>query len=131
MSVGHIWDKPIPGATHRLNLRRAAIARTARRPASSRIGETYGRLTVLEIAQPTEDGRTRLRCACACGGEVLVVCSAIVTGNTTSCGCVRSETSARLGAETAEKQRGRRRSRAAVQASVSGRAAARARRSEP
>lgn len=53
-----------------------------------RTGQIFGKLTVLE-----EAGRDRLkkvmwRCKCECGKETIVVSGSLVTGNTTSCGCV-------------------------------------------
>jgi hypothetical protein len=53
-----------------------------------RTGQLFGKLTVVEQA-----GRDRLkkvlwRCRCECGAETVVVSGSLVTGNTTSCGCV-------------------------------------------
>ena len=53
-----------------------------------RTGQLFGKLTVIEQA-----GRDRLkkvlwRCKCDCGNEAVVVSGSLVTGNTTSCGCV-------------------------------------------
>lgn len=53
-----------------------------------RTGQIFGKLTVFEQA-----GRDRLkkvlwRCRCECGNETVVVSGSLVTGNTTSCGCV-------------------------------------------
>jgi hypothetical protein len=54
----------------------------------NRVGQVFGKLTVLEQA-----GRNRLkkvlwRCQCECGKEAVVVSGSLVTGNTTSCGCI-------------------------------------------
>jgi hypothetical protein len=52
-----------------------------------RTGQKFGKLTVL-----ARDGTNALkkviwRCRCDCGAEINVVSGALVTGNTTSCGC--------------------------------------------
>ena len=52
-----------------------------------RTGQVFGKLIVVEQA-----GRDRLkkvlwRCKCECGNLTVVVSGALVTGNTTSCGC--------------------------------------------
>jgi len=54
----------------------------------NRAGQRFGKLLVLE-----EAGRDRLkkvlwRCRCDCGNELSVTSGALVTGNTTSCGCL-------------------------------------------
>ena len=53
-----------------------------------RTKQVFGKLTVVEQA-----GRDRLkkvlwRCKCECGNETVIVSGSLVTGNTTSCGCV-------------------------------------------
>jgi hypothetical protein len=60
------------------------------RPPSLKTGERVGRLTVIEIAKLTDQGRF-YRCACDCGGEIIVRGASLVRGNTRSCGCLRSE----------------------------------------
>ncbi len=54
-------------------------------------GNTYGYLTVLE---PTEKRRRKdlvWRCVCKCGKEIEVPTTLLLTGNTTSCGCLNAE----------------------------------------
>ena len=53
-----------------------------------RTGEIFGKLVLVEQA-----GRDRLkkvlwRCKCECGNETVVTSGSLVTGNTTSCGCM-------------------------------------------
>jgi hypothetical protein len=57
-------------------------------------GETYGRLTVLEMVRRT-DGRGHgewcCRCRCACGSEAVVASINLRAGLTKSCTCARDE----------------------------------------
>lgn len=55
------------------------------------IGCVFGRLTVLSYA-----GDGKWNCACECGGQPAIKRSNLVTGNSTSCGCKRRETTSRL-----------------------------------
>lgn len=64
------------------------------RSAKDLTGLLVGRLRVIERA-PTESGRTRWRCACACGGEAIVSTNNLTRGAIKSCGCLRREASAR------------------------------------
>lgn len=53
------------------------------------IGKVFGRMTV--VSTSIINGSTHATCKCSCGTvRTLRVC-ALVTGNTTSCGCVRRE----------------------------------------
>ena len=100
MSVAHLWDRPKLGQRHEKNIRRAAIARAAMKrsmPAHDRIGQVFGRLTIVEIAAPSTEGRTRVRVQCSCGARVVVRLSDVVTGGTTSCGCHRAELAREIG----------------------------------
>jgi hypothetical protein len=53
-----------------------------------RTGQVFGKLTVLEQAGRDKLKKVLWRCGCECGGETVVVSGSLVTGNTTSCGCV-------------------------------------------
>lgn len=53
-------------------------------------GSRFGRLSVLEF-MGTEAGRTRWRCLCDCGKEVVVKGIYLTTGDTKSCGCLKRE----------------------------------------
>ena len=65
-------------------------------------GDRYGRLSVLaEVRLPNTPGRVRhgfrqgprgALCRCDCGAEVKVAATRLTSGNTKSCGCLRSET---------------------------------------
>lgn len=59
-------------------------------------GQTYGRLTVLELSHRTALGYPYWRCRCACGKEVIVSANNLRTGNTKSCGCKIAENAAQL-----------------------------------
>jgi len=54
-----------------------------------RTGETHGRLTVIEDSDTGKN--PKIRCRCACGRVVTVLKHNVLRGNTTSCGCARSE----------------------------------------
>lgn len=53
-----------------------------------RTGQVFGKLTVLEQAGRNNLKKVLWRCKCECGNETVVVSGSLVTGNTTSCGCV-------------------------------------------
>lgn len=57
-------------------------------------GQRFGRLTVIKRADnyqvPSGQRLTKYVCLCDCGNEVEVLSSNLVTGNTTSCGCLGS-----------------------------------------
>lgn len=58
------------------------------------IGKKYGRLTVLEKAEPIRSGlrdRARWKCRCNCGNEVIVMGQHLPIGHTLSCGCLHAE----------------------------------------
>lgn len=62
-------------------------------PETVKIGETYGRLTVI-AARPTRKRNRYFLCRCACGNEPEVQARHLRSGNTKSCGCLRSERAA-------------------------------------
>ena len=53
-----------------------------------RTGQIFGKLTVLEQAGRDKLQKVLWRCKCECGNATVVVAGSLVTGNTTSCGCV-------------------------------------------
>lgn len=60
------------------------------------IGNTYGRLTVIEFAgtKSANRGKSRLamwKCACECGATTVVNGHDLRRGNTTSCGCFKRD----------------------------------------
>lgn len=59
------------------------------------LGKTYGRLTVIEKAEPGKHGKSRVVCLCDCGESVVVETNSIKSGNTRSCGCLQKEVAAR------------------------------------
>ncbi len=54
-------------------------------------GRTFGYLTVLEPTGKQQRKYFIWRCRCKCGKEVELTSSVLLTGNTTSCGCLRAE----------------------------------------
>lgn len=55
----------------------------------NKVGNKYGRLTILEILPSS--GSTKVRCICDCGNEYIGCQSDIVCGHTKSCGCLHKE----------------------------------------
>ena len=53
-----------------------------------RTGQVFGKLTVVERAGYDKLKKVLWRCKCDCGSETVVVSGSLVTGNTTSCGCI-------------------------------------------
>ncbi len=53
-----------------------------------RVGQKFGKLLVLEQAGRNELKKVLWKCKCECGNEIDVASGSLVTGNTTSCGCV-------------------------------------------
>jgi hypothetical protein len=53
-----------------------------------RTGQVFGKLTVIEQAGRDKLKKVLWRCRCKCGNETVVVSGSLVTGNTTSCGCI-------------------------------------------
>lgn len=62
--------------------------------APSLMGQTFGRLTVVErVAHAQEDRRGAFyRCRCECGGETVTKATHLRSGHSTSCGCKSQET---------------------------------------
>lgn len=65
------------------------------RPVRDLTGLRFGRLTVTgaaaDIVFPSGQRAHRFVCRCECGREVTVIGSNLISGNTTSCGCYRTE----------------------------------------
>ena len=59
------------------------------------VGRRFGHLTAREEASNAE-GRTQWRCTCDCGGEKIAKTGNLVTGKTTSCGCLKREAYAKF-----------------------------------
>lgn len=53
-----------------------------------RAGQRFGKLLVLDRYGTNRLKKVMWRCRCDCGNEVCVVAGDLVTGNTSSCGCV-------------------------------------------
>lgn len=63
-------------------------------------GQRFGRLLVVERVANTEEGRTRWRCKCDCGGETLQPGKVLRKGLVVSCGCYHREVVKRMGQAT-------------------------------
>lgn len=70
------------------------------RTSKSRIGEKYGKLTIIREVEPIicSNGQKRRRflCKCDCGNEKIVGFPNLCSGNTASCGCNYKEAAVRL-----------------------------------
>ena len=65
-----------------------------------RVGIRYGRLLVTKMASLRDNaGRILWECDCDCGAKKVASGSSLVTGKVKSCGCYRSDFSAKLGRE--------------------------------
>lgn len=53
-----------------------------------RAGQRFGKLIALDRAGYTKTKKILWRCKCDCGKETLVDICSLVTGNTSSCGCI-------------------------------------------
>ncbi len=54
------------------------------------VGDTYGRLTLIEEA-PGGGGPRMVVCQCSCGSTVTLALHRVLSGNTRSCGCLRQQ----------------------------------------
>ena len=52
--------------------------------------QRFGRLVVSEMLYNYKNNEAYCRCNCDCGNEVITRTNGLVTGNTTSCGCIHS-----------------------------------------
>ena len=66
-----------------------------------RTGQVYGRLTARKCVGKNNRNKSLWLCTCACGGTITVPSDYLTSGDTRSCGCLHSETSAALGKATA------------------------------
>jgi hypothetical protein len=59
----------------------------------TKVGQVFGRLQVLaECADKTNAGGTRWECLCSCGNTKIVADVNLATGDTKSCGCLKTDT---------------------------------------
>lgn len=54
-------------------------------------GQRFGRLTVVAMTDRRSHNNVMWRCACDCGGEVVVVGRDLRSGSTRSCGCLKRQ----------------------------------------
>lgn len=56
-----------------------------------KLGEVFGRLTVLELAGRSKHGKPLVICHCSCGSTLTVVYPSLTNKVTKSCGCLKIE----------------------------------------
>ena len=54
-------------------------------------GRRFGRLTVIEFAGMDKGRKSKWRCRCDCGKEIVVTSYSLQSGHTQSCGCFRRD----------------------------------------
>src|SRR5690554_5185089 len=55
------------------------------------MGNTYGKLKVVEFSHTDEDRKVYWKCLCSCGNVVSVLGTSLRVGNSKSCGCTSRE----------------------------------------
>ena len=73
------------------NLRRGHTKSCGCLHANNLINKTFNRLTVIDRADNTKDGKTQWKCRCECGNNVIVLGSNLIKGYTKSCGCLSKQ----------------------------------------
>lgn len=56
-----------------------------------RVGQRFGRLTVVEESEVKTNNKIHWVCECDCGNRITIPSGAFVTGNTKSCGCYKKD----------------------------------------
>jgi len=54
-------------------------------------GQHFGRLTAVRLSHQNAHGSAYWLCTCCCGKSKTIQVNSLITGNTRSCGCLRSE----------------------------------------
>ena len=54
-------------------------------------GQVFGKLTIVEFSHTDKRGQRCWKCSCECGQNTIATASALTSGNTKSCGCLRSQ----------------------------------------
>lgn len=60
------------------------------------LGKKFNHLTVIERAENNKHGRARWLCLCDCGNTKIILGYSLISGKTTSCGCIHSEISKKM-----------------------------------
>lgn len=60
------------------------------------VGNRYGRLVVIARAENSKHNRRQWLCKCDCGQECVVIGENLRSGQTRSCGCLRSDACAKI-----------------------------------
>lgn len=78
------------------------------------IGQTFGRLTVIDRAENDKHGHTRWLCQCECGNQKVIAGSSLKKGLTQSCGCLKKEKLNQYNLEHTQDETGKRYGRLTV-----------------
>ena len=65
-------------------------------------GQRFGRLVAIEVVGKSNSHGVLWRCKCDCGNEKITRSNYLIAGQTTSCGCYRSELSSKFMSRSAE-----------------------------
>lgn len=68
-----------------------SLQRTRRRIGEEVIGQKFGKLTIVGLANLDKNRNRRVSCTCDCGSNKITTYNKLSTGNIRSCGCLRIE----------------------------------------
>ena len=66
------------------------------------VGQKFGRLTVIAVAEKTVRLRVSWECLCECGARTQTTTNALTTGHTRSCGCFKLDVLASMSGENSQ-----------------------------
>ena len=77
-------------------LQRESVANTGHKNVKNLIGQRFGKLVVLNLTGFSETNKAIWHCKCDCGRETDVRACNLISGNTSSCGCLQSVNEANI-----------------------------------
>lgn len=77
-------------------LQRESAANTGHKNVKNLIGQRFGKLVVLNLTGFSETNKAIWHCRCDCGRETNVRACNLISGNTSSCGCLQSVNEANI-----------------------------------
>lgn len=81
-------------------LQKEKAADIAKNKISDLTGQRFGRLIAVRATDKRKNNKVVWECKCDCGNTAYVIGTTLKNGNTSSCGCLRKENTARLGRRT-------------------------------